>query len=191
MTGHPKPNMNNIVLITGAAGSGKSTVGRRVAEHFPKSLYLPVDHLREMMVNGIALPDGRGWTEEAIQQFQRARSTATYMAQLYAGQGVDVVIDDVCVPPNFVDQYAALFDNPAVHRILLLPSAAALVERLKQRAGPFDHILVNFVPEVYSYLEPMPKAGWIVLDTGEWTIEHTVDEVLSRIGVVRSSAQGA
>jgi gluconate kinase len=174
--------MQNIVFITGAAGSGKSTIGRRVAEHFPRSLYLPVDHLREMMVNGIALPDGRGWTDEAIQQFQWARSTAIYMAQLYASQGVAVVIDDVCVPAMFVDHYAPLFENPAVHRVLLLPTAAALGERLKQRGGPYDHILVDFIPEVYRDLERMPKAGWSVLDSGGWTIEQTVQEVLSRVG---------
>lgn len=173
--------MGKIIFITGAAGSGKSTIGRLVAERLPKSLLLPVDQLREMMVNGVALPDGRGWTDEAIQQFHWARLTATYMAQLYADQGVDVVIDDVCVPPGFAEQYATLFADPAVQRILLLPTEAALVERLGQRGGPYDHFLVSFVPEIYRSLEALPKDGWIVLDSGEWTIEQTVREVLSRI----------
>jgi predicted kinase len=175
--------LNKIVLITGHAGSGKSTVSRLVAEHFSKSMHLQVDQLREMMVKGVAVP-GDEWTKEAYEQFQRARSTVIYMAQLYASQGVDVVIDDVCVPPNFVEQYAALFAIPAVHRVLLFPKAPALIERIKKRAGPWDHLLINYVPEIYSYLEPMPKDGWIVLDSGEWTIEHTVHEVLSSIGAL-------
>jgi hypothetical protein len=133
-----------------------------------------------MMVRGVELPD-HGWTDEATRQFQWARSAATYMAQLYAGQGVDVVIDDVCVPPEFADQYTSLFNNPATQRVLLLPTAEALVERLHKRAGRFDNFLIEAVPWVYSYLEPMPKAGWIVLDSSDWTIDQTVHELLNRI----------
>ena len=43
--------MNNIIFITGMAGSGKSTVGRLVAKHFPKRLFIQVNELREKMVN--------------------------------------------------------------------------------------------------------------------------------------------
>lgn len=190
--------MNNIILITGMAGSGKSTVGRLVAEHFPKGLHINVDVLREMMVKGYAapkVPEGGftpeapedNFTEEITQQFQWARSTAIYMAKLYASQGVDVVIDDPCVPPNFVEQYATLFEIPGVHRVLLFPTASALIERIKKRAGPWDHILVDAVPMVYSYLVPMPKDGWIVLDSSDWTIEQTVQEVLLHIGAVSSA----
>ena len=31
-------------------------------------------------------------------------------------------------------------------------------------------------------LEAMPKDGWIELDSGGWTIEQTVAEVLAQIG---------
>jgi shikimate kinase len=87
--------MNNIIYITGMAGSGKSSVGYPVAKHFPKCLFIQVDELRGKMVKGYARPEGGVFTEEAIQQFQMARSTAIYMAHLYANKGVDVVIDDV------------------------------------------------------------------------------------------------
>ena len=46
-----------------------------------------------------------------------------------------------------------------------------------------DHVLIDFVSLTYDLLEPMPKDGWVVLDSGEWTIEQTVHEVLSNIGV--------
>ena len=175
--------MNKIVLITGFAGSGKSTVGRLVAEHFSKSMHIKVDDLREMMVKGIE-PPGEEITQEAYRQFEWARNTVIYMAQLYASQGVDIVIDDVCFPPNFAEQYAELFKNPLVHRVLLFPKTPALIERMKKRAGPWDPTLVDAVPMVYSYLEPMPKDGWIVLDSGDWTIEQTVQQVLSKISSV-------
>jgi len=183
--------MSNIVLITGSAGSGKSTISHRVAENFPKSIHLQVDNLREMMVKGTVPPTIK-WSEEeeqqVLQQFHWARSTAIYMAKLYASQGVEVVIDDV-ITPNFVEQYAALFEIPGVHRVLLYPNVSAVLERVKQRGGPWDHVLIDFVPLSYKLLEPMPKDGWIVLDSGEWTIEQTVHEVLSNLGVVPGNAQ--
>jgi len=141
-----------------------------------------VDELREKMEKGYASPIDGVFTEEVIQQFQMARSTATYMARLYANQSVDVIIDDICVPSNFVDQYAELFEIPKVHRVFLYPKASVVIERIKQRGGPMEHI--KYVPVIYDFLSSMPKDGWIVLDSSEWTIEQTVNEVLARTAPV-------
>ena len=116
-----------------------------------------------------------------------ARSTAIYMARLYANQGMDVVIDDVCAPPNFVEQYAALFETPEVHRVLLYPKASVVIDRIKQRGGPMEHI--KYVPVIYDFLDSMSKYGWIVLDSSEWTIEQTVNEVISNIAPVPGNVQ--
>jgi len=179
--------MNKIIFITGMAGSGKSTVGRLAARHFPKCLFIQVDELREKMVTGYARPVDGVFTPEVLQQFQMARSTAIYMALLYANQGVDVVIDDVCVPPNFVEQYAALFEIPGVQRVLLYPKASSVIERIRKRGGPMEHI--QYVPVIYTYLESMSKDGWIVLDSSEWTVEQTVNELLFNIAAVGGAAK--
>jgi deoxyadenosine/deoxycytidine kinase len=171
--------MNKIIFITGMAGAGKSSVARLVARHFSKSLYIQVDELREKMVKGYAIPENGVFTEEVVEQFQMARSTATYMARLYASQGVDVVIDDVCVPSNFMDQYAAFFEMPEVQRVLLYPKASVVIERIKQRGGPMEHI--QYVPMIYDFLVAMPKDGWIVLDSSEWTVEQTARAVIEGI----------
>lgn len=174
--------MNDIIFITGMAGAGKSTVGRQLARRFPKCLFIQVDELREKMVKGYATPEGGVFTEEVMKQFQMARSTAIYMARLYADQGVNVIIDDVCVPSNFADQYAVLFEIPEVQRVLLYPKASVVVERITHRGGPMEHI--NYVPMIYDFLDSMPKDGWIVLDSSEWTVEQTVNEVLSSIASI-------
>ena len=85
--------MKSITLITGAPGSGKSTISKLVAQRLPRCLLISVDDLREMMVTGLATPD-QGITDDTIQQFQLARSVALHMAGVYAAQGVDVIIDD-------------------------------------------------------------------------------------------------
>jgi hypothetical protein len=65
--------------------------------------------------------------------------------------------------------------------VLLLPTASKLIERMRKRGGPWEETLIQHVPWFYSYLDPMSKENWIVLDTGDWTIEQTVSEVLASI----------
>ena len=151
--------MNKIVFLTGAPASGKTTIARLLAKDSPKSIHIQVDQLREMMVSGFQMPGGDHWPDEATRQFQWGRTTAGFMANLYASNGVDAFIDDVCVPQFFSDQYAELFKNPAILRVLLMPSQDALIERLKKRAGPYDSHLIAAIPWIYEYQEPMPKDG--------------------------------
>ena len=172
--------MSTITLISGFAGAGKSTISRLLAQQAARSLHISVDALREMTISGQMQP-GLDWTDEGYAQFARARKTALFMAQLYAEAGVQVLIDDVCVPHMFADHYAPMASNPLAKRILLMPSRDALRQRMQQRQAPWDHILPSIVDDVYDYLEPMPKDGWIVLDTSDWSIERTVNEVQAHI----------
>jgi 2-phosphoglycerate kinase len=58
--------MSRILLMTGPPGSGKTLIASEIAKHFPKSIHIKVDDLREMMVSGIKLPED-GWLEETNQ----------------------------------------------------------------------------------------------------------------------------
>lgn len=177
--------MNKIILLTGAPGAGKSTIGRRIAENFPKSLHIKVDNLRQTVIGGaIALGD---WTDEVARQFQLARTTASDMAKLYAVNGYVAVVDDVCIPEFFADQYHHLFNSAialdiTVHKILLMPQRDVLNERIRQRGGNYAEFFVErATPWIYGYLEPMVKDDWIVIDSSQLTIDQTVAEVIQQI----------
>ena len=93
-----------------------------------------------------------------------------------------MVIDDVCVPELFAEHYKTLFAAPYVYPILLVPSVEALTERITERGGPYVEFFVDqAIPYVATLIEAMPKEGWTVLDTSEWTIEQTADEVLNSL----------
>ncbi len=170
--------MANIVFVTGAPGSGKTTIAKGVAEHFPLGAHLQVDQLREIIVSGFA-PPGDEWTDDSEAQFRLARRSATFLAQLYAADGISFVIDDVCVPGHFVDHYAELFSDPTTRKVLLKPSLPALIARLEQRAGPWDQFFIETgAPWVYSQLEKVSFDGWTVLDTSDSTVEETIAEVV-------------
>ena len=179
--------MGRIAFITGMSGAGKSTVGRLLARQFDKSLFVPVDEVREKVVSGYAGPEDGVFGEAAVEQFRLARAAVAHMARLYAEAGFDVVIDDVCVPFDFADHYADLFDTRDAHRVLLYPSASIVIERIERRGGPLEHI--EYVPVIYDFLDSMPKDGWIVLDSSDWTVDRTVDGILSCIRSKRSEAR--
>lgn len=179
--------MNKIIFITGSSGAGKTTISGKLAERFAKSVHINTDNLRESVVSGRAVLGA--WTDEATKQCQLSRTTATHMAKLYAANGFDVVVDDVCVPECFADQYAELFthtvtDTISFCKVLLLPQRDVINERIRQRGGPYVQFFIeNSTPWLYSYLEPMPKAGWIVIDSSNLTIEQTTEEVWQRINL--------
>jgi chloramphenicol 3-O-phosphotransferase len=169
---------SKIVLITGAPASGKTTIAQAVAGQLERSIHIQVDKLREMVVSGLALPGGDGgWPEEASHQFRLARTSVLQMAQTYADGGFTVVIDDVCVPEHFAADYAALPDAPTNVRVLLRPTQETILKRLKERNGPFDQILAGHVPWIYSCMDAIPKSGWVVLDSSNWSVEETIEQV--------------
>lgn len=178
--------MNKIIFITGASGAGKTTIGRRIAEHYPKSLHLELDVLRRSIVNGLVVPSST-WTDDLTKQTQLSRTAACKMAKLYSANGYDVVVDDVCVPECFADQFTELFNHDAadsitVYKVLLMPQRTVVNERVRQRGGPYAQLFIEHgTPWIYSYIEPMPKAGWIVIDSSNLTIEQTAEAVLQRI----------
>lgn len=168
--------MASITLISGGPGAGKSTIARAIARRLGHCLVVNVDELREMMVAGRS-PLDRGWTADLIREFRLARSAAIAMAQLYVGEGVDVVIDDVCVPAEFTAHYASLSTTAGVRRILLNPDGATLVRRMRARRGPWDAFLIDRVADVAPLIRGLPQEEWILVDSSHWTVEETVEAV--------------
>lgn len=63
-----------IFLITGAPAVGKTTTGRALASRFDKSLHIPVDDVRGMVVSGVRHP-GREWSAGLVEQLSAARES--------------------------------------------------------------------------------------------------------------------
>jgi len=66
--------MTPIFLITGSPGVGKTTIGKALAGRFAKSMHIPVDDIRFMVVSGIQQP-GLQWSEGLVEQLEAARAS--------------------------------------------------------------------------------------------------------------------
>jgi predicted kinase len=172
--------MTNIILITGCPGSGKSTIGRALAEQFSHSIHIQVDSIRESIIKGFQAPGE--WTPQGLRQFELARKVAIHWARVYQDDGYNVVIDDVCIPEAFTKHYAGLTTQPNVTRVLLNPNRDTLAQRITKRGGPYtEFFLTVAIPDVQGMIEVMPKEGWIIIDSSNLTIEETTRAVMQQL----------
>jgi predicted kinase len=179
--------MTPIFFLAGAPAVGKSTAARALAAQFPKSIHIPVDTIREMVVSGVIHPSDK-WSPGLIEQLALARASVTQMAIAYNQAGFVVVIDDFWDPNSRLSEYERLFREPHVYKILLFPNQQTAEERNRKRAGfgnESDYI-ANGIRTVYNHLQKeiasLELQGWIVEDTTDKTIEATVKHILMRAG---------
>ena len=171
--------MASITLITGSPGSGKSTIGRALAEQVSGGVHIKVDEIRESVVDYAGPGE---FTSEALRQFMLARQVAIHWARTYADAGHPVIVDDVCIPESFGQHYAALNEHPQEARVLLAPSRDTLIKRINERGGPYAEFFVqNGLSWVLELIEAMPKEEWIVVDSSELSVEETVQAVVKQL----------
>ena len=177
---------NPIFIIIGPPAVGKSTTSRAIAAHFPKSIHIPVDNFRDMVVSGLVLP-GAVWSDELAQQISLARSTVVHMALSYQAAGFVVVIDDFWDADLPLD-YKALFNQPNLQKIILRPLQEEAHQRNLNRSGdsPARAYIDGGIRSVYeqlnSALPQLQRDGYLIIDTTQLGVEATVAMILQRCG---------
>ena len=177
--------MPHIFLLVGAPAVGKSTTAHALAAHFQKSIHIPVDDIRDMVVSGLLLP-GPVWSEGLTEQVMLARAGVTQMALNYCKAGFVVVIDDFWDTNSHLQEYDNLILEANFHKILLLPSQQAAEERNIKRAGsgggnPYiaDGIRVVY-EQIRNDFPEGKRSGWMVVDTTDKTADETVAHILAQ-----------
>ncbi|MEZ4731557.1 MAG: hypothetical protein R3E79_30940 [Caldilineaceae bacterium] len=180
--------MTPIFLIAGAPAAGKTTVSRALAGRFAKSIHIPLDTIRDMVVSGLTLPNPI-WSQELIEQLAISRASVCAMALCYNQAGFAVAVDDFYDQNSHLLEYEALLAARQTHKILLYPSEQTALARNLDRYGPgrkTDHLAVG-IRIVYDHLQSavvdeLTEQGWIVVDSTEQSVEQTVAEILKRTG---------
>lgn len=174
--------MTPIFVVVGPPAVGKSTTSRALAARFAKSLHIPVDNIREMVVSGLRLPSA-DWSDELVQQLSLARASVSHMALTYREAGFAVVIDDF-MDPNHDSDYQTLLNEPEVHMVLLYPSQSEAHQRNLRRSGNssarayIDDGIRTVYEQLKAALPQLKQEGWHVLDTSLLSVEDTVMAIL-------------
>jgi predicted kinase len=172
----------SILLVVGGPGAGKSTTSRAVAAAFPRSLHLPVDDLRHMVVSGLALPNP-DWDEELVRQIRLAREAAIRLAEAYAAAGFAVILDDFFDPHGLVE-YRDLLERGAIG-VVLYPTAEEARRRNAARSPAEEAGYIDAaIGHAYSVLGPavgrLAEEGWLVLDTTGMDVGAVVAAIRER-----------
>ncbi|WP_227394633.1 AAA family ATPase [Jeotgalibacillus aurantiacus] len=164
--------MNNVYVITGPAGVGKSTVSKALSKRLENSAYISGDDLYHMHINGKQAP----WDEQGTQlTWQHILSLTLNFLEA----GCDVVIDYIAFPNEAAWLKKKLGENVNFSYIVLWTDEKTLIERDKMRQP--DHQMGERSLELLNDFKNKELLWKAILETGDRpkiNTELIVDEVL-------------
>ena len=179
----------SVVMISGPAGAGKSSVARQLALSSPRerTVHLHTDDFYGAIVKGFIEP----FRPEAHAQNIVVVEAFTSCAKRFAQSGFEVVVDGV-IGPWFIDRWQALaregFD---VHYIVLRPDEPTTLARATARTAPdalTDPHAIRQIREGFANLGPFELHA---LDTTTLTLAATVAQVRADVNARTRLLAGA
>ena len=122
---------SHLVLIGGPAGAGKTTLAGAWCASRPRAAHIQLDHVRSLIVSGLAHPQGGG--PEAGAQYALAVRACCRLAEVYLDAGYDVAIDDVLEPDTFERIWRPALADRKFSLLIVLPSLDATLQRARRR----------------------------------------------------------
>lgn len=179
-----------IIVVTGAQGAGKSTVGPLLAARFARGAFVEADALQRMIVAG------RVWVTEiadspsppigeALVQLRLRLRNACLVGRSFYEAGFTAVLDDIITGERFNHLCGALAGVP-FHLVVLAPSVAVVEARDAARGKTVGGGWAEYLDR--EQRATMSGVG-LWLDTSNQTPDETVDEIIRRVwdeGLVKS-----
>jgi hypothetical protein len=163
-----------VIAITGPAGSGKSTVGEKLAKQIGKCVNIDADHIKHMIVSGFYKdsqnPGGWGYSEWGL-----VGDSIGLLAGNFQNKGFDIVINGYIDEPAWtnIENHLKL-----TNKFLLLPELGTVTQR---DAGRKEDVRMGdkAVAEHHSHFSSdIFFSDFIKLDTTDHTEDETVSKVL-------------
>jgi chloramphenicol 3-O-phosphotransferase len=171
-----RPGGQTVVLITGIQAAGKSTTAQTLAERLPRTVHLPGDVFRRMIVTGRAemTPDR---SDEALRQIRLRYRLAAEVSDAYFQAGFTVIAQDVILGDDLAEITALIRSRPLLV-VVLAPSIETVAAREAARGkAAYGTWAVSQLDDVLRH--QTPRIG-LWLDTSGQTPAETVDEILAR-----------
>lgn len=120
--------MNELTVVTGPPGAGKSTIAARLVERTPHSVLVPGDSFFGFLGDRVIPP----WLPEAQAQNEIVLEVAATCAGTFCRSGYASIYDGV-VGPWFIERFSGWADVERLRYVVLLPPASVCVDRIRNR----------------------------------------------------------
>lgn len=169
-----------VIILTGPAGAGKSTVAVALAGRFERAAIVEADVLRDMIVSGYASPvPGQADPAEAAAQIRLGQHNATALARSFASAGFTAIVVDVLERTGELDAYLRDLAGLDVAFVTLLPDPATVTARDDARPG--ENRMGTRATDLHAILSTNGETRGLRLDTSAWSVEQTVDALVERL----------
>jgi AAA domain len=172
-------------LVTGAQGSGKSTVSDLLAQQFERGIHVRGGQFYRWAVRGwvhwtpINDPDRQ---TEATRLLDLRYRLSAMVADEYAGAGFTTVVQDNIYGADVVKWLGSVTSRP-LHLVVLRPTIEVVASRDESRRRDTGKVAYRngFTPaENDAHLATTPRDLGLWLDTSRQTPQETVDEIMVR-----------
>jgi len=171
-----------VIVLTGAPGSGKSTVAELLASRLDRAAHVLVDFFRKMIKGGYASP--HHWSDEVDRQYRIARTSAAKTARNLAAGGFIPILDDI-VPAAWVDEWRTMLAGLDCRFVALRPRLDVVLRRNRER--PIWKVDESLLAELHAMLEGPHTESWLVIDNSEGSAEEAAAAVARGLGLITPS----
>jgi 2-phosphoglycerate kinase len=173
-----------VVLLTGPAGAGKTTVARAWASQQQRpTMHISLDDVRDFVKSGYANPSD-GLSTGVQQQYELARQGCAMLALHYVRAGFLAIIDDAIFPEweevGYNGWHELLVEAPH-YLVVLLPAFEYVLERNQYRSG--QRLLgQSMLRTIYEMMLPWrDQHTFPVIENSKLSVEETVARLQNEV----------
>jgi len=161
--------ISRMVMFTGPAGAGKTTLARAWCATRPRAAHVELDEVRHLIVSGLADPQAPGQLQ--ADQYDTSVAACCALAREFAKSGYDVAVDDAVDPKGFERHWLPRLKGIEHSVVVVRPSLETVLER---GAGRSKWVRADVVRDQHAAASRWPTERTI--DTTGQSVQESLED---------------